>query len=240
MPLAKQDTGRYPRTYVFNTLGHESITASPAIAAVNSTVQGQINIPCGVKVAKVSVSWLTATLANLPSFNIVYNTVQALGSAQTYTQGNVVPNDNSYTNGAIGTLLGGSQVPNPALVTAFPNFQQIGGLGIPTNVAVDGQPLFAADVLLNTTNFPGASATVGGQGNLVPTNFDAVYPAGVYPYGVAQGMTNAANLAACFTLRATSPTTAITGLTVTLFLEPILLAETIQPNSINSTPGNLF
>lgn len=241
MPFAKSDSARLPRTYVFDSCGYSSFgPATVTAASVNTAVQATIPIPVSCKLLKVAVSWQTATLANLPSFNIVYNTAQNLGAAQAYTQGNVVPNDNSYTNGAQGTLLGGSQIPNPALTALLPNFQQIGGLGVPTNVAVDGQPVFAADVLLNTTNFPGANATLGGQGILIPTNFDAVYPAGVYPYGVAQGMPNASNLAAAFTIRATSPTTTITGLSITLFWSPMILSETGGAATILQTPGVLF
>ena len=243
MPLSKQDTARYPRTYVFDTMGMVTLGASTvAIAAVNTTVQDSIPLPTSFKVVKVAVSWLTATLANAPSFNIVYNTVQNLSAAQSYTQGNIVPNDNSYTGGvttANGTITTVGY-PNPALTTLYPGFQQIGGLGVPTNVAVDGQPLFAADVVLNTTNFPGANATAGGQGVLIPTNYDAVYPAGPYAYGVGQGIAAFSNLAAAFTLRATSPTTTVTGLKVTLFLQPMILSQTISVTATQSIPGQLF
>lgn len=242
MPIAKQDTSRNPRTYVFNTTSIVKMAAANVVVSTaNTSVLDSFPLSVGVKVLKVGVSWTAASDAT-PSFNIVYNTNQALGSARAYTQGNIVPNDNSYTGGTpAGTLLSGGQVANPALTTAFPNFQQIGGLGVPTNVAVDGQPVFTADVLLNTTNFPGAGTTTGGQGILIPPTFDAVYPAGVYAYGVAQGMTNAANLASCFTLRATTGgAVTITNLTVTLFLEPILLAETGPAAGILNTPGVLF
>ena len=233
MPTSKQDTARYPRTYVFDTFSQPVFgPLTVAIAAAATTVQDSIPLPCSCKVVKVAVSWLTATLANLPSFNIVYNTVQNLGAAQTYTAGNVAPNDNSYT--------GGHSLDNAALKTLYPNFDQAGGMGVPTNVAVDGQPLFAADVALNTTNFPGAHATLGGQGVLVPTNWDAVYIAGPYAYGVGQNIPAFANLASCFTLRSASPTTTITGLKVTLFVTPIMTTQTVAGTAISSLPGVLF
>lgn len=254
MPFAKLDTARYPRTWLFDALS--VVTLGPVtvgIGQANTTVAAIVPLPCAVKVVKVAVSWLTGTLANLPTFNVVYNTVQSPGSAQAYTAGNVAPMDNSYTAGVsaasggtltavptAGALTGNGTpgMPNPALTAALPNFNQQGGLGIPTNVAVDGQPLFFSDVGLNTTNFPGANATTGGQGILIPTNWDAVYPAGFYPYGVQQGMPNAANLSACFTLRGTSPVTTVTGLTVTLFIAPILLAQVQTSSATVIAPGN--
>jgi hypothetical protein len=243
MPLARQDTARFPRTFVFDAIGNINLgPVTAAIAAANTTVQVAWPLPVSLKVVKVSVAWLGATLANAPSFNIVYNTVQNLGGSLSYTQGNVAPNDNSYTGGittANGTITTVG-FPNPALTTAYPTFQQIGGTGVPTNIAVDGQPLFAADVLLNTTNFPGANATAGGQGILIPTNYDAVYPAGPYAYGVGQGIAAFANIAACFTLRATSPTTTIVGLTATLTVQPIILSQTVAGTALQSIPGQLF
>ena len=242
MPLTKQHTARYPRTWVFDNLHYEGFSSvNVAISNVNTAVLAVMPLATGVKIAKVAVAWTAMTDAT-PSFNIVYNTAQALGSARSYTQGNVVPPDNSYTAGITASTVGATVntvgFPNPALTTAYPNFQQIGGLGIPTNVAVDGQPVFAADVVFNTTNFPGAGTTTGGQGILIPTNYDAVYPAGVYPYGVAQGLPNAADLPASFTLRATTGgTETITNLTVSLLLVPILLTEALAPTAVVAIPG---
>jgi hypothetical protein len=264
MPQVKTDTSRFPRTWVFDAMDTNTVQyGTVGIAQANTTILagGIIPIACAVKVVKVAVSWLTATLANAPTFNIVYNTAQNLNAAQAYTQGNVAPMDNAYTGGITATTAGSTLVsatptnlqglgagspgfPNPALTTASPGFVQQGGLGIPTNVAVDGQPLFYNDVVLNTTNFPGANATNGGYGIIVPTNWDAVYPAGVYPYGLQQSLTGSApavfatpDFGACFTIRATSPTTTVTGLAVTLFWTPVLLAETTTSTASTIAPG---
>jgi hypothetical protein len=263
MPITKADTARYPRTWVFDTSYQSTFgPATIGIAQANTTVSAVMPITVGVKVVKVGVSWLTATLANLPTFNIVYNTVQNLSAAQTYTQGNVAPMDNAYTGGVSaatgatlvgatpnnlqGQAFGSPGFANPALTTLAAGFQQVGGLGVPTNVAVDGQPLFNADVGLTVANFPGANATAGGQGVIIPTNWDAVYPAGIYPYGAGQVAAGlgpaymATDFGACFTLRGTSPTTTVTGLTVTLFCVPILLAETVQSTTTITQPGLFF
>ena len=234
MPIAKQDSVRFPRSYVFDTFHKAALSvATIGPGAVNTTVQDAYVMSASVKVVKVGVLWRSAVLADAPSFIIVYNTIQNLGSPQVYTQGNTVPNDNSYT--------GGHSLDNPALKTLYPNFDQTGGLGVPTNVAVDGQPVFATDVVFNTTNFPGADPTLGGHGILVPTNYDAVYPSGPYAYGVGQGMPNAANLSGCLTLRLTNAGLGnITLLRVGLLLMVITTQQTITTSAVLTVPGQFF
>lgn len=108
-----------------------------------------------------------------------------------YTQGAVAPGDNSLT------------------------------YGYPTAFATAGDALFSADVALNATNVPGATTASGGSVALVPTVYDAVYPAG-----------------AVLTLRATTnaSTGSISGLSVTLLLEPV----DPQPNVTEAVPNVSF
>lgn len=260
MPYAKSDTSRLPRTWVFDSVQQTTIGPITQTGTVaNTAVQAAFPLNVGVKVVKVAVSW--TAIAGAPAFNLVYNTVQALGSAQAYTAGNVAPMDNAYTAGVTATTPGASLVaattngalttngtpgfPNPALTTLAAGFNQQGGLGIPTNVAVDAQPLFFADVVFNTTNFPG-SATSGGQGILIPTNWDAVYPAGIYPYGNQQlvpsyfggGAAVTPNFGASITLRlvTSTGTNSVTNLSVTLFWVPIMLTETSTSSATIISP----
>lgn len=231
----KQLTSRKPRTWVFNTLATANMAPVTQTGALtNAGIVATYPLPTAMKVVKVAAAFIatTDTAANV-SFNIVYNTVAALASSQTLTAGNVAPNDNSYAYGS-------TTLKNAALTTALPLFNQQPGLGIPTNVAVDGQALFAADVALNTTNFPGSTNSTGGQGLFVPTNFDAVYPAGPYPYGAANGMT--VPILAAFTLRLTLAGAAtLTGFSVTLFLEPVTLWEKAPVDSTGiEAPGTTY
>lgn len=263
MPITKADTARFPRTWVFDTVDHNTIGPyTVTTTQANSAVVGVMPLACAVKVVKVAVSW--TGLLGAPSFNLVYNTVQALGSAQTYVQGNVAPMENANSGGittatAGATLVGATPTdlqgqaygtagfPNPQLTATSPSFDQTGGLGISTNVAVDAQPLFYNDVVLNTTNFPG-SGTTGGQGVIVPTNWDAVYPAGIYPYGQQQYLAGTgpslynSDFGASLTLRIVASTgvNTITGLSVSLFWVPVLSAQTAAATATVTTPGQFF
>jgi hypothetical protein len=265
MPLVKQSWARTPNAFTLNTVGTESIgPLNIAASQANTATQGFLVLPCAVKISKVSIGWSAITDAT-PSFNLVYNTNQAIGGALSYTAGNVAPNDNSMTGGfpnaaavaaanpqptlaggltsaqLTGAITGSPGYPNPALTALYPTLQQIGGLGVPTNFAVDGQPLFVADVVFNTTNFPG-SGTTGGFGVLIPTNYDAVYPSG--PNGPAAVTVPAlANLPGAITLRVTTAAAkTITGLTVTVLYEPISIRPNISTNPAESviTPGQDF
>jgi hypothetical protein len=105
-----------------------------------------------------------------------------------------------------------------------------GGGGICSNPAVAGQAMFAADVVLNTTNFPNITTATGtgtayGQ-ILVPSSPDAVWP-------------NAGLL----TLRFTTPAGAgtITNFMVSAYTEPQPLQATAPgqqyPPLVTSEPG---
>lgn len=129
-----------------------------------------------------------------------------LGTTGAYTQGNVPTNDNSEVD------------------------------GYPTNFAVNGQSLFAADVVLNAANTGFATATGGSavfstQGNAVPaasTIYLAAYDA-IYPNG------------GILTLRLTTPasTGSISNLVVSAILEPRVLNPTnvTQTASFSGTGG---
>ena len=152
-----------PRSYVFDAFGTESLgPVSVGASAVNTTVQTVLTIPCACKITKVGISFTATDNVTTNAVNVVYNTVQPPTTGGAYLANGVVPNDNSDTAGiAVGTSVLVTGAPNPANAVLTPANQQ-GGLGVPTNYAVNNQPLFAADIILNTTNFPGA--TVGGGG----------------------------------------------------------------------------
>ena len=103
-------------------------------------------------------------------------------------------------------------------------------MGVCTNYAVDNQPLFAADITLQAVNFPGATQANGGVAIFIPTNYDAVYPAGPNVYSTAAAITIPQ---AYFSLRVNTPVGGtLAALTVTLTVVPV----TNRPNW--QTPGN--
>lgn len=112
-----------------------------------------------------------------------------------------------------------------------------GGVGISTNVAVQGNALFGTDVGFNASNAYNGTTGVGwgklatatgGYGIFVPDNYDAVYPRHLP-----------------ITLRVNTPasTGSITGLCISLLCEPITFRQNWDsnptgqlPNPIVSTP----
>ena len=185
-----------------------SISASQA----NTSILAYIVLPQAAKVLKVSVSCTAINAVTGHSFNVV------MGTAASYTQGTVGPQDPSQLYGS---------PPSAAFTYNGSTYQPY---------AQNGQALFAADVVFNTTSFPGnpqlggassnanggmgtllATAT-GGSTVLVPTVWDCVYPAG-----------------AVLTLRATTPasTGAISNLKVGLlmqFIDPCPQSSSAIPN----------
>lgn len=192
--IVTNDWTRHPKAYGFNTLSQiEFVTVSPGAGVVNGTVQGIPFVsPVAFKIPKVSV-YLAAldSVAGTDLFNIVVGTGAYVSAAAS-----AAPNDNS------------DQGPPP------------GGLGVPTNVAVAGQTVFGADVAFTVANFPNLTVGTGGYGVLVPTNYDAVYPAGVP-----------------ITLRAvtTAGTGAITNLKIRLLIVPVTLTQS-WATPANPTP----
>lgn len=226
MPLAKEGVSQTPRTYVLNTLGFEQIDPVAAIGAgvANTTVQTHTIFPCNFKISKIAVS-LTAidAVAGGDSFNLVVGGLQGQ-TAQAYNQNTAAPNDNSFTHNAANAV--GSD-----------------SLGFPTNIAAAGMTVFANDVTFNSANVQTASgvagdlmgraqpntgwislATTGGYGIFVPTNYDAVYPAGVP-----------------LSLRVTTvaSTGSISNLRVMVLIEPMGLRAGPTPSSTyyQATPG---
>jgi hypothetical protein len=213
MPLTLDGINSTPRSDTLNVVCEALIppVASIGAAAANTTVQAQILLPYQYKIRKVSVLYLTVdNVTGTDSFNLV------VGSGA-YSQGNAAPNDNSFDPSST-TTVGVNGIANTGAV--------LGGLGYPTNVAVAGQSVFAADVPFGTaagtynasppntsgsgtfTQYTGwiTLATTGGYGIFVPSNYDAVYPENIP-----------------LTIRATTiPTTgAVTGLVVRLAVTPI-------------------
>ncbi len=197
MPLAKQDWARTPGAYVFDAVSllPISVPSVGAAVAITTVLGAPVPLPCAVKVAKVAIAFTAAAdLTGDHAVNVVYNTVATPGAGGAL--GAVAQNDNSYTG------------PLP------------GNTGVPTNGAVDGTPLFAANIALTTANFPGATAAGGGIAVFVPNAYDAVYPSG--------GSGSPADVSGYFTVRAVTPATtgSITNLSLALFVVPITLTQT--------------
>lgn len=212
MPLAKEGVAQSPRTFVLSTLGFESFDTVASIAAniPNTTVQNHICIPTVYKISKVAVS-LTALNAidGTHKFNLVVGGLQGQ-TAQAYNQNNAAPNDNSFTH-------------NAASAVGTDN------LGYPTNIATAGMTVFGTDVPFNPADATYGSnwislTTSGGYGIFVPTNYDAVYPAGTP-----------------LSLRAVTPVTtgSISNLRVMVLIEPMGLRAGPVPSATyyQATPG---
>lgn len=237
MPYATLEWQRTPNALVFDCLGSETLGPVALVASqTNATSQTEAPIPSVVKITKVGISFkaVGVALASTLSVNIVYNTNQtpaaSLGAG--YLTNGPAPNDNSLTGA---TVPGTASNPNVPGQTAVPTFVQAGGLGIPTNYAVDNQPLFAADITLQAVNFPGATQAGGGMAYFVPTNPDAVYPCGAAP---VLGLGGYIFPNGYFTLRANTPGSGtVAGLTVTLFYKPITGKQKWgSPTNQNSFP----
>jgi hypothetical protein len=192
-----------------NALGTQDLpTASPGAGVANTVVQTSRIFPFNYKIRVVAVMFTAIdAVAGGDSFNLVVGGIPG-ATGQTYTQGNVAANDNSDTWGS------------------------------PTNIAVAGNCVFGNDVPINVANLASANtlawlpsgsvpsanligqsvpntgwlacATTGGYGLFVPTNWDAVYPAGI-PLSVRT------------TTVATTGT--ITALSITLGIVPIMRRE---------------
>ncbi len=189
-----------------NALGTQDLpTVSPGAGVANTTVQASRVVPFNYKIRIVAVMFTAIdAVAGVDSFNLVVGGIPTQ-TGQTYTQGNIAANDNSDT------------------------------YGYPTNVAVAGNSVFGADVPFNSANLASANtltwlppgsvpstnltgqsvpntgwqviATTGGYGLFVPTNWDAVYPAGI---PLSLRVTTAAS------------TGTITSLAVTLGILPVM------------------
>lgn len=201
-----------PRSDTLNALGAVSVptVASVGAGVANTTVQSSHGLPFNYKIRKISVLYSAASaVTGTIKFNLVIGGFTG-GTGQTYTQGNIGTNDNSYSMPAGGTV--GSA-----------------NLGYCTNVAVAGMSIFGADVPINSANLQSANTTgiagnqtgqntggtgwivvttTGGYGIFVPTNNDVVYPQGVP-----------------LTLRLITPasTGSLTNFSIDLMVEPVRL-----------------
>ena len=186
----------------FNSLFQNDFdnVASVGAAQANTSVIGYVVLPQAAKVLKVAVSCTAVNAVTGHSFNIV------MGITGAYTQGTIGPQDPSQLFGS---------PPSAAFTFNGATYQPY---------AQNGQALFAADVVINATSFPGnpqlggpstnanggmgtaLATTTGGTTVLVPTVWDCVYPAG-----------------AVLTLRATTPssTGSISNLKVSLLCQVI-------------------
>ena len=236
MPYASADWQRLPNAIMFDTLGTESLGPVSVLASqVSTTAQTWLPLPSVCKIVKVGISFgaVGVALGTSLTVNVTYNTNPTpAGALGAYLANGVVPNDNSITGAAV---VGTASNANAAGVTAVPTFVQQGGLGVPTNYAVDNQPLFAADITLTTTNFPGATQAGGGIAYFTPTNPDAVYPCGSSP---VLGLGGYIYPNGYFALRVATPVSGtIAQLAVTLFYKPITGKQKWgSPTNTNSYP----
>ena len=187
MPVLKRGLTLNPQSFVLNAIGVDgfNVVASVGANVANTAIQAYWIAPCNFKINKVAIfASAIAAITGTHSFNIVVGTTGA------YTQGSVATNDNSIAGASV------------AYGTTYPSAAT--GVGYPTNIAVAGNALFSADVpfqatTTTTASSPGlamplpfvaggaaggtgqgwiALATGGLYGLIVPTNYDAVYPAG--------------------------------------------------------------
>lgn len=228
----KRDWQRTPNAYVWNTLGFESLCQNVSIAT--STSASTVNaaaimpLPFSCKIAKVAVAFTAVSGAASATFQIAYG----IGS---------------------GSILSGVSIFTPIVGDDSFNTTASGGnLGFPTSFcyAAHNQAVMwntatgtAADVVLNTTNFPGSTTGSGGiaifgeapaSGNIAGIiNSDVVYAS-----GPQQGSTLNSGFCGFFIARFnTSAASTISGITISLGLEPITLTETwYTPNSPQATP----
>jgi len=233
LPYTTVDWQRTPNALVFDTVGSETLGPVNVAASQASTSSVTfIAIPTTCKILKVGISFGTVgvALASTLTVNITYNTNPTpQGVLGAYLANGVVPNDNSLTGAAVP---GTASNANAANTSAF---VQAGGLGQPTNYAVDNQPLFAADITLQTANFPGATQAGGGVAYFVPTNPDAVYPCGASP---VLGLGGYIYPNGYFSLRVASPAAGtIAQLSATIFYKPITGKQKWgSPTNQNSYP----
>lgn len=261
MPFVKTSWTRTPNAYVLNALS--SLNISPIVVGAGSPEdlpQAWVVIPAACKIAKVGVAY--AGYQGTISLNITYlaGNLTIGPSISGFNAYNVAPNDNSTTGGVTASTAGASLVspnvtpiavnngtpgfPNPALTTAYPALNQQGGLGIPTNFAVSGQTVFYGMVDL-ATYVPGAgsgSMEDGGWGILYPANTDAVYPSGpnAYAGAVYPQLANATGLFALNVHTSSGEGDGIGGLSVTIFCEPISMAQAVEPQNLQVIPGVNF
>jgi hypothetical protein len=218
MPITLRGLNESWDSDTLNTVQLKSFpVVSPGAGVANTTVQTSVLLPFRYKIRKVSVifSAIDAITGGSDAFNLVLGGVTGQ-TGQTYTQGNLAPNDNSQT--------GSSAVPG----------QNTGNLGYPTNFATAGQSVFAADVPftfagggtyatgLSSTNTQNSGSgwisltTSGGYGIFVPPNYDAVYPE---------------NVPLSLRVATTAVTGSITNLFVTIMIVPIAFRKGQTPIS---------
>lgn len=210
MPVTLNGLNSTPRSDTLNALDASAQINLATIGAsqANTAVQAAYISPVQYKIRKVAVYFSAISAITGLSFNLVVGT-------GAYTQGNAAPNDNSFDPTTLTTI--GTGAPQFTSVTPV-----LGGVGYPTNVAVAGQSVFAADVGFTVANFPNITVGTGGYAVLIPTNYDAVYPVGIP-----------------LTLRATTGTGAsITNLNITLAIVPIRLRPAPPgPEAVAPLPG---
>jgi len=198
MPVTLNNLNSTPRSDTLNALSAVPyLSISPGAGVVNSTVQDLQLLGIQYKIRKVAIAFTAIdSIAGTDLFNLVVGT-----GTYTSAAASAAPNDNSFDPSATTTV--GVNTDIAVGVTPV-----LGGVGYPTNVATAGMTVFGADVPLNATNVPNIATGTGGYAVLIPTNYDAVYPA---------------NIPLTLRVTTTASTGSITGFRVFVIVSPVRL-----------------
>ena len=166
MPVSLRSLNETPTADTLYALIQADMSPAGAIgaAAANSTVQASKAMPFNYKIRKIAIYYPSIdAVAGLDSFNLVVG-------FGTYVQNNPAPNDTFDTSGvnAVTAVAGNSVFANDVPFNSA-NLTTANTTYSPTNLIGQGPPNVGWIVI----------ATNGGYGTFVPTNYDAVYPAGV-------------------------------------------------------------
>ena len=167
MPVSLRSLNETPTADTLYALVNVDLPTTSAAGAgvANTAIQAIKVLPFNYKIRKVAIYIPSIdAVAGLDSFNLV------LGTTGAYSQNNPAPNDTFDTSGvnAVTATTGNSVFANDVPFNSA-NLATANTTYSPTNLIGQGPPNVGWIVL----------ATTGGYGTFVPTNYDAVYPAGV-------------------------------------------------------------
>jgi hypothetical protein len=225
----KRDWQRVPNAYLWNALNFETICANAgvgtSVSASTINAAGIIPLPFSCKIAKVAIAFTAVSGAASATVNIAYG----LGS---------------------GSLLSGALIYTPIVGDDSFNGPPPGGMGAPSTAcyAVNNQAVMvtptsgtAGDITFNTTNFPNSTTGSGGIavfGQATPTLAGIANCDVVYPTGNATGGSVLSGFCGFLSVRFnTSAATTLSGVTISLGLEPVTLSENwAAPYFLNGYP----
>jgi hypothetical protein len=213
----KRDWQRVPNSYLWNGLHFnnlcQNVGAGTSVSASTIQAAGLFPLPFSCKIAKVAIAFTAVSGAASATMNIAYG----IGS---------------------GSLLSGALIYTPIVGDDSFNGPPPGGMGAPSTAcyAAQNQAVLvtptsgtAGDITFNTTNFPNSTTGSGGIavfGQATSTLAGIANCDVVYPTGNATGGTLLSGF--CGFLRLTlntSAATTVSGITVSLGLEPVTLTE---------------